>query len=122
MELNTRTVTTVQGIVKLCGVCGRANLKDGAIYRASEGRLPLREFPALECEVCGHMEPDSEKILALPPKDVPSSLRIRCAERHADAQTFEDVATSAACRRISNIRELHPDFNARRPSGEGPHR
>ena len=54
-------------------------MREGAVYTASEAGGPLRGFPALQCEACHNLEPDTEKIARLPEKDVPSSLKIRCA-------------------------------------------
>ena len=112
---------TVSRIVDLCGVCGRGSLKEGAIYRASEGRLPLREFPARECEVCRNMEPDFERIRALPPNDVPSSLRIRCARQYPATDALEEVVAVLASRGVSELKELHPHARPSRGSA-APHR
>ena len=60
-------------------------MRDGAVYKArDDGPVPAqsrpREFPALECVICQYVEPDAAKIAALPPADVPSSVKIRCAQ------------------------------------------
>ena len=66
--------------MKHCDVCG-GDVKAGAIYRAREGMdRRVYQLPAIECVDCGSLCPDVEKIDAMPDAEVPSSVRIRCAE------------------------------------------
>jgi hypothetical protein len=63
-----------------CGICG-GRMQGGAIYRAKEDNGDkLFELPAQQCLDCGNIYPDVEKIDELSPRDVPSSVRLRCAQ------------------------------------------
>jgi|HubBroStandDraft_5_1064220.scaffolds.fasta_scaffold1027077_1 hypothetical protein len=68
------------GIMKRCGVCG-GEVRHGAIYRARDGlERRVYQLPATECVDCGTLSPDADKIDAMPDTEVPSSVRIRCAD------------------------------------------
>jgi hypothetical protein len=61
-------------------VCG-GNVRRGAIYRARDGAdRRLYQLPAIECEDCGNLFPDADKIRQMCDAEVPSSVRLRCAE------------------------------------------
>jgi hypothetical protein len=56
-------------------------MRDGAIYRAREDAgQKFVDLPAQQCVDCGNLCPDVEKIGELDPRDVPSSIRLRCAQ------------------------------------------
>jgi uncharacterized Zn finger protein len=66
--------------MKHCGVCG-GEVRHGAIYRARDGiERRVYQLPAVECLECGTLSPDADKIDAMPDAEVPSSVRIRCAD------------------------------------------
>jgi hypothetical protein len=67
-------------VMKCCGVCG-GRVREGAIYRARDGAdRRLYQLPAIECVDCGSLCPDVDRIRDMCDADVPSSVRIRCAE------------------------------------------
>jgi hypothetical protein len=66
--------------MRSCGVCG-GNVRRGAIYRARDGEdRRLYQLPAIECVDCGSLCPDADKIRDMCDAEVPSSVRMRCAE------------------------------------------
>jgi hypothetical protein len=77
-------------------------MREGAVYRANEAGDQLHEFPALQCEACHNLEPDTRKIARLPENDVPSSLKIRCAlvVQHESGKDKADERDGAATRSL----------------------
>jgi uncharacterized Zn finger protein len=83
--LNPRDVVRILDVSdpsKECEICGGAVAP--AVYRArADHDKTLVALPGIECQSCGAIQPDAVKIDAMTDKEVPSSVRIRCAEMRA---------------------------------------
>jgi uncharacterized Zn finger protein len=63
-----------------CGVCGGTTNR-AAVYKArDENDKRLVGLPAIECQTCGAIEPDTHKMASIPEMEISSSVRIRCAK------------------------------------------
>jgi hypothetical protein len=86
--------------MSLCGVCGSTSTCE-AVYKARDDHdKTLVGLPGIECQGCGALRPDVEKIETMPDEHVPSSVRIRCAKIRAyGVEASASSASSSSARR-----------------------
>src|SRR5580692_5891411 len=60
-------------MTRTCNVCG-GETRSGTRYTAQCDDKTLVSLPSIECTSCGAIHPDTQRISALPPEGVPSSL------------------------------------------------
>ena len=72
---------TSYGEIKMdqCGVCG-GTLRPAVHNAREDGGRKLVGVPGIECQTCGAIRPDEEKIASMPQLRIPSSIRLRCVK------------------------------------------
>jgi hypothetical protein len=71
-------------MTRTCSVCG-GETRTGTRYTARCDDRTVLSFPSIECTSCGSIQPDSERISALPIEDLPPLLQAKhrsSAPRH----------------------------------------
>src|SRR5580692_10969212 len=82
-DLTLSLSTRIYGMV--CGVCGGRAIRTITYRARDDADRAMIPLPGIECESCGAIQPDAEKIASMSESKVPSSVRLRCARMRSSA-------------------------------------